>query len=54
MECVTYGRHDGGDHTIVVGELVHASGPGLHEAAGRKVPLTYYQGTYSPNVIDPR
>ena len=54
MECVTYGRHDGGDHTIVVGELVHASGPGPREAAERKAPLTYYQGTYSPNVLDPR
>ena len=54
MECVTYGRHDGGDHTIVVGELVHASGPATLEGPGRKAPLTYYQGTYSPNVIDPR
>jgi len=54
MECVTYGRHDGGDHTIMVGELVHASGPVTLEGPGRKAPLTYYQGTYSPNVIDPR
>jgi flavin reductase len=53
MECVTYGRHDGGDHTIVVGELVHA-GPPSPEERERKVPLTYYQGTYSPNVTDPR
>jgi flavin reductase (DIM6/NTAB) family NADH-FMN oxidoreductase RutF len=54
MECVTYGRHDGGDHTIVVGELVQTSGPGPLEPAERKAPLTYYQGTYSPNVSDPR
>lgn len=56
MECVTYGRHDGGDHTIVVGELVSAgtgqSAPG--DPAGPQGPLTYYQGTYSPNVPDPR
>ena len=54
MECITYGRHDGGDHTIVVGELIQASGAGPHEVAERKVPLTYYQGTYSPNVPDLR
>lgn len=54
MECVTYGRHDGGDHTIVVGELVQASGRTSEEAAERRAPLTYYQGTYSPNVPDPR
>ncbi len=54
MECATYGRHDGGDHTIVVGELVHASGPAPLEGPERKAPLTYYQGTYSPYVTDPR
>ena len=54
MECVTYGRHDGGDHTIVVGELIQASGPAPHEPAERRAALTYYQGTYSPNVSDPR
>jgi flavin reductase (DIM6/NTAB) family NADH-FMN oxidoreductase RutF len=54
MELVTYGQHDGGDHTIVVGELVSASGPPPREAPGWPAPLTYYQGTYSPNVSDPR
>ena len=54
LECVTYGRHDGGDHTIVVGELVQTSGPGPREPAERRAPLTYYRGTYSPNVLDPR
>jgi flavin reductase (DIM6/NTAB) family NADH-FMN oxidoreductase RutF len=54
MECVTYGRHDGGDHTIVVGELIHASPPPSSQERERKAPLTYYQGTYSPNVTDPR
>ena len=51
MECFTYGRHDGGDHTIVVGELVAA---GTARPPGPRAPLTYYQGTYSPNVPDPR
>ena len=54
MELVTYGQHDGGDHTIVVGELVNASGPPPHNSHGTRAPLTYYQGTYSPNVSDPR
>ena len=50
MECVTYGQYDGGDHTIVVGELVHASGAPSPNDQARTAPLTYYQGTYSPNV----
>jgi flavin reductase (DIM6/NTAB) family NADH-FMN oxidoreductase RutF len=54
MELVTYGQHDGGDHTIVVGELVNASGPPPRNSRRRRAPLTYYQGTYSPNVSDPR
>jgi flavin reductase len=54
MELVTYGQHDGGDHTIVVGELVNASGLPPHNSHRRRAPLTYYQGTYSPNVSDPR
>jgi flavin reductase len=54
MECITYGQYDGGDHTIVVGELVHASGASARDGHGRRVPLSYYQGTYSPYVTDPR
>ena len=54
MECVTYAQYDGGDHTIMVGELVHASGAPALDEHGRQVPLTYYQGTYSPYVTDPR
>jgi flavin reductase (DIM6/NTAB) family NADH-FMN oxidoreductase RutF len=50
MECVTYGQYDGGDHTIMVGELVHASGPPSRNDRVQRAPLTYYQGTYSPNV----
>ncbi len=46
-ECRTWARYDGGDHTIVVGELLEGGGPG--EAAGQTGPLTYYRGTYSPS-----
>ena len=28
LECITYAQHDGGDHTIVVGQVLRASGPG--------------------------
>ncbi len=54
MECVTYARYDGGDHTIMVGELVHASGVPARDEDGGALPLTYYQGTYSPHLTDPR
>ena len=54
MECVTYAQYDGGDHTIVVGELVHASGAPSDEGLGQQVPLSYYQGTYSPYMPDQR
>jgi flavin reductase (DIM6/NTAB) family NADH-FMN oxidoreductase RutF len=40
LECTVAVRHEGGDHTIVVGEVVHAV-----RAAGR--PLLYYRGEYS-------
>lgn len=41
LECVTYARHDAGDHTIVVGEVVWVADPQLARA-----PLTYYRGSY--------
>jgi flavin reductase (DIM6/NTAB) family NADH-FMN oxidoreductase RutF len=54
MECTTYARYDGGDHTIVVGELIRASGPrSVDEAAGES-PLTYYQGAYWPQPTAPK
>jgi flavin reductase (DIM6/NTAB) family NADH-FMN oxidoreductase RutF len=43
LDCTTYARYDGGDHTIVVGRVERAS---VHEP-GSGVPLTYYQGSYS-------
>jgi flavin reductase (DIM6/NTAB) family NADH-FMN oxidoreductase RutF len=44
LECRTYAVHDGGDHSIVVGEVLAvseppASGPG-------RGPLIYYAGRY--------
>jgi flavin reductase (DIM6/NTAB) family NADH-FMN oxidoreductase RutF len=52
MECVTFAQYDGGDHTIMVGELVHASGTPAGNEHGQPAPLTYYQGTYSPYLSD--
>jgi flavin reductase (DIM6/NTAB) family NADH-FMN oxidoreductase RutF len=47
VECTTYGMHDGGDHTIVVGEIVRASGLPSHDDPNARPPLTYYRGAYS-------
>lgn len=43
LECTTYARHEAGDHTIVVGRLLWASGgePAV------EAPLTYHRGRYS-------
>lgn len=41
FECRTHAVHDGGDHIIVVGEVVRFS----HETAGD--PLLYYRGRYA-------
>jgi flavin reductase (DIM6/NTAB) family NADH-FMN oxidoreductase RutF len=41
MECRTTAAHDGGDHTIVVGEVVGVSEP---NPGGR--PLIHYSGRY--------
>jgi flavin reductase (DIM6/NTAB) family NADH-FMN oxidoreductase RutF len=41
MECRTTAVHDGGDHTIVVGEVVSVSEP---KPGGR--PLIHYSGRY--------
>ena len=39
IECRIVNRHDGGDHTIYVGEILRA------DAAGDR-PLIFFQGTY--------
>lgn len=45
LECATDAQHDAGDHTILVGRVLRTS----DESADAE-PLTYYRGTYSPNV----
>lgn len=42
LECRTHARYDGGDHTILVGEVLTTS-----EKSGPREPLTYYRGSYS-------
>ncbi len=54
MECTTYARYDGGDHTIVVGQLARASGPRSADEAAEERPLTYYQGAYWPESTAPK
>jgi flavin reductase (DIM6/NTAB) family NADH-FMN oxidoreductase RutF len=41
MECRTYAVHEGGDHSIVVGEVL-----GVTEPAGEGGPLLYHAGRY--------
>lgn len=40
LECTTWARYDGGDHTIIVGRVDHA-------AARDARPLLYYRGGYA-------
>ena len=44
MECRTSAVHDGGDHSIVVGEVLGVTGPVPGDAAGG--PLIYHAGRY--------
>jgi flavin reductase len=46
LECTTYGMYDGGDHTIVVGQLARASGLPSDDDPNARPPLTYYRGAY--------
>lgn len=41
LECRTRGVYDGGDHSIVLGEVLAASVP-----TGPALPLLHYEGTY--------
>ncbi|HEX8002297.1 MAG TPA: flavin reductase family protein [Mycobacteriales bacterium] len=41
LECRTHSTHPGGDHTLLVGEVLAASAP----RAGAE-PLVYFRGTY--------
>jgi len=41
LECSTYAVHDGGDHTIIVGEVLDAAA-----RPGPATPLVYYESRY--------
>lgn len=41
FECVTHAQHDGGDHIIILGKVVH------FEAESEHHPLVYFRGRYS-------
>ncbi|HYZ55264.1 MAG TPA: flavin reductase family protein [Streptosporangiaceae bacterium] len=44
MECRTHAVHDGGDHTIVVGEVLAVTGPAA--TGDVRGPLIYHAGRY--------
>jgi flavin reductase (DIM6/NTAB) family NADH-FMN oxidoreductase RutF len=44
MECRTRAVHDGGDHSIVIGEVLGVTEPA--EAGGESGPLLYHAGRY--------
>lgn len=46
LECRTHAVHDGGDHSIVVGEVLGVSVPDADDR-----PLLYYQGRYHTQSI---
>jgi flavin reductase (DIM6/NTAB) family NADH-FMN oxidoreductase RutF len=46
LECETTATHDGGDHVIVVGQVLSVELPATLDA-GAKGPLVYYRGGYS-------
>ena len=43
LECRTYAVHPGGDHTILVGQVLSAAGPDASEVPG---PLLFHAGRY--------
>ena len=46
MECRTYAVHPGGDHTILIGQVLSAAGPQPSEASGVPGPLLFHAGRY--------
>jgi len=44
LECKTYAIHEGGDHQILVGEVVHGDLGSANEGTG---PLLYFRGKYA-------
>lgn len=48
LDCRTVALYDGGDHTIVLGEVAHTGPPADPGAESSDAePLTYYRGTFS-------
>ena len=47
LDCTTFAIHDGGDHTIVIGRVIRASGLRDLDDSGAAPPLTYFRGSYS-------
>jgi flavin reductase (DIM6/NTAB) family NADH-FMN oxidoreductase RutF len=45
MECRTVAVYDGGDHSIIVGQVIAVDGPADPQARG---PLVHYAGRYRP------
>jgi flavin reductase len=52
LDCRTHAVHDGGDHSIVVGELL-ATGSGSGDESAAPPPLTYYRGLYHVGPLHP-
>jgi flavin reductase (DIM6/NTAB) family NADH-FMN oxidoreductase RutF len=46
LECRTTAVHDGGDHSIVVGQVAGVTGPADPADPARHGPLVHYAGTY--------
>jgi flavin reductase (DIM6/NTAB) family NADH-FMN oxidoreductase RutF len=46
LECLTAAVHDGGDHSIVVGQVVAVSGPPDPPDPPSRGPLVHYAGDY--------
>lgn len=45
IECRTYARYDGGDHEIILGEV-------LRHASTDRIPLVYGKGRLAPLLVD--
>ncbi|GAB5509776.1 MAG: flavin reductase family protein [Hyphomicrobiales bacterium] len=43
FECRRYGRHDAGDHTILVDQIMHAT---VQQGGQGDGPLTFFQGSF--------
>jgi flavin reductase (DIM6/NTAB) family NADH-FMN oxidoreductase RutF len=46
LECVTTAAHDGGDHSIIVGQVTAVGGPASPADPPARGPLVHYAGAY--------